>query len=49
MASFNLSTVTDALKDVSSENSGVSFLGLAKKWETEKDGKANLLCFCSKF
>lgn len=39
MASFNLSTVTDALQDVSSENSGVSFFGLAKKWETEKDGK----------
>lgn len=39
MASFNLANVTEALQDLSSDNSGVSFFGLAKKWETEKDGK----------
>lgn len=38
MALFNLSTVSDALQDVTEQTSGVSFAGLAKKWETEEDG-----------
>lgn len=39
--SFNLANVIEALQDVSDDNSGVSFAGLAKKWETEDDGKKN--------
>lgn len=37
--SFNLANVSEALQDVSDDNSGVSFAGLAKKWENENDGK----------
>lgn len=40
MALFNLSSVGDALEDVTEQQSGVSFVGLAKKWETEEDGKS---------
>lgn len=39
MALFNLSSVSDALQDVSDDTKGVSFVGLAKKWETEENGK----------
>lgn len=39
MTSFNLANVSEALQDVSNDNSGVSFAGLAKKWENEDDGK----------
>lgn len=41
MTSFNLANVSEALQDVSDDNSGISFAGLAKKWETENDGKLN--------
>lgn len=41
MTSFNLTNVIEALEDVSIDNSGISFAGLAKKWETEDDGKEN--------
>lgn len=37
MALFNLSNITAALADT--KESGVSFAGLAKKWETVQDGK----------
>lgn len=46
MTSFNLANVSEALDDVSSENSGISFAGLAKKWETEDDGKKALISTC---
>lgn len=36
MALFNLSNITAALADT--KESGVSFAGLAKKWETVQDG-----------
>jgi hypothetical protein len=39
MALFNLSSVSDALQSVSDDTKGVSFVGLAKKWETEENGK----------
>lgn len=39
MALFNLSTVSDALQDVSDDTKGISFVGLARKWETEENGK----------
>lgn len=39
MASFSLANVSEALQEVDNENSGVSFAGLAKKWETEADGE----------
>lgn len=39
MALFNLTNVSEALQDVSDDNSGISFAGLAKKWETEEDGE----------
>lgn len=39
--SFNLANVSEALQDVSDDNSGISFAGLAKKWENENDGKKN--------
>jgi hypothetical protein len=39
MTSFNLANVSEALQDVSDANSGISFAGLAKKWETEDDGE----------
>lgn len=39
MTLFNLSTVSDALKDVSDDTKGISFVGLARKWETEENGK----------
>lgn len=42
MALFNLSSVGDALQDLTEQQSGVSFVGLAKKWETEEDGKNNV-------
>lgn len=41
MASFNLANVSEALDDVTSDESGISFAGLARKWETEEDGKHN--------
>lgn len=41
MASFNLANVGEALDDVTSLEDGISFAGLAKKWETEEDGKLN--------
>lgn len=41
MTSFNLANVSEALQDVSNDNSGISFSGLGKKWETENDGKEN--------
>lgn len=45
MTSFNLANVSEALSDVASDSSGVSFSGLAKKWETEDDGKCGNLLF----
>ena len=39
MTNFNLSNFSDALQDVSDDSRGISFAGLAKKWETENDGK----------
>ncbi|XP_070508512.1 ran GTPase-activating protein [Chironomus tepperi] len=39
MALFNLSSVSSALQDVSDDTKGVSFVGLAKKWETEENVK----------
>lgn len=39
MALFNFSSVGDALKETEQESSGVSFVGLAKKWENENDVK----------
>ena len=39
MFAFNLANVSEALQDVSNDDSGISFAGLAKKWETENDGK----------
>ena len=39
MTSFNLTNVIEALLDVSDDDSGISFAGLAKKWETEEDGE----------
>lgn len=39
MATFNLGAVSEALSEVDNENSGVSFAGLAKKWENEADGE----------
>lgn len=39
MTTFDFATVSEVLQDVSEDNSGVSFAGLAKKWETENDGK----------
>lgn len=39
MAAFSLAHVSEALEEVSHEHSGVSFAGLAKKWETEADGE----------
>ncbi|KAG5681518.1 hypothetical protein PVAND_010944 [Polypedilum vanderplanki] len=39
MALFNLASVSDALKETEQESSGVSFVGLAKKWENEEDVK----------
>lgn len=39
MTSFNLANVSEALQDVTDDDSGISFAGLAKKWETENDGK----------
>lgn len=40
MTSFNLAVVSEALQDVTNEDSGISFAGLAKKWETADDGMA---------
>lgn len=37
--SFNLANVSEALQGVEDDNSGITFAGLAKKWETEEDGK----------
>jgi hypothetical protein len=39
MALFNLASVSDALQETERDSSGVSFVGLAKKWENENDGK----------
>lgn len=40
MTSFNLANVSEALDDVSNDDSGISFAGLANKWENENDGKS---------
>lgn len=37
--SFNLANVTEALQGVEDDNLGITFAGLAKKWESENDGK----------
>lgn len=42
MALFNLSKITEALKDTD-QTGGVSFVGLARKWEKEEDGKKTWL------
>lgn len=42
MAFLNLSSVGDALQDVTDQQGGVSFVGLAKKWETAEDGKKTI-------
>lgn len=39
MALFNLSSFGDALQDAADSERGISFAGLAKKWENEEDGK----------
>lgn len=44
MTTFNLANVSEALQDVQSDNAGLTFAGLAKKWESENDGK-NSTCF----
>lgn len=54
MASFDLANVGKALDDASSDESGISFAGLAKKWETEDDGKhitstTHLCCIYAKY
>lgn len=41
MALFNLSNFGDALQDAANSDQGVSFAGLAKKWENEEDGKVS--------
>lgn len=39
MALFNLSDFSNALQDAADSEQGVSFAGLAKKWENENDGE----------
>lgn len=39
MTTFNLANVSEALQDVQDDNAGITFAGLAKKWENENDGK----------
>lgn len=39
MALFNLSAFSNALQDAAQSEEGVSFAGLANKWENENDGK----------
>lgn len=46
MTTFNLTNVSEALQDVSDDDSGVSFAGLAKKWESEADGKKFNVLHC---
>jgi hypothetical protein len=39
MSSYVFTNIKKALKYATEEEIGVSFVGLAKKWETEEDGK----------
>lgn len=39
MSSYVFTNIKKALKYATEEEIGVSFVGLAKKWETEEDGE----------
>lgn len=42
--SFNLTNVSNALQGVEEDSAGITFSGLAKKWETENDGENKPTC-----
>jgi hypothetical protein len=46
MTFFNLANVSEALQDVQDDSAGITFAGLAKKWETENDGKQTNVFLC---